>query len=481
MLDHYSMPADHEKCSVAQSAFVFQSALLIICVVLLIPVLLFTGCSSARVVAYPAPPGLRTSPDFKVEVNNISVWVERIGSKLDSFKYSLYSGRDMEDFNVAAFSCCGPVTIKVTASSGIDSYLIRPKIRGITAKVSGNELTFKIPGPQKLYLEINNLPHLAIFADPPEVNPPKEVDPGVLFFGPGSHNPGKISLESNQILYIAGGAFVKANIRGSDLHNVRITGRGILQGNIRISNTSQLHVDGIFIRNTSGWSNTLTNCHHSSYRNVKVFGYEAIYSVDGINPVSCIDFTIDDCFMRCRDDCIAIKSRNRELRVDSVFVTNNVMVGWACSDGVTIGFELNGSPVENILVKNCDILYARGGGRTGGHSGFSIVCDGPAWVKNIRYEDIRIEEVVEFKNLELIVTNGTLYGDDPPGHIRGIYLKNIQWENTEKPFILTGFSKDNLVEDITFENCRVGGKTLTSTDDANFIINPFVRNINFIH
>jgi polygalacturonase len=171
---------------------------------------------------------------------------------------------------------------------------------------------------------------------------------------------------------------------------------------------------------------------------------------------------------------------NVNLRVDSIFVTNNLMVGWACSDGVTIGFELNGRPVQNILVKNCDIVYARGGGGTGGHSGFSIVCDGPAWVQNIRYEDIRVEEQVEFKNLEFIVTNGTIYGVDPPGHIKGVYLKNIQWKNVSKPFILSGFSADNIVEDITFDNCKLGGKILTSTADADFQINSFVRNVKFI-
>jgi polygalacturonase len=201
--------------------------------------------------------------------------------------------------------------------------------------------------------------------------------------------------------------------------------------------------------------------------------------VDGINPVSCKDFTIDDCFIRCRDDCVAIKSMDYDLNVDSIFVTNSVMVGWKCSDGVTIGFELNGGPVRNILVKNCDILYARSGGGTGGHSGFSIVSDGPAWVENIRYEDIRVEENIEFKNLELIVTNGKIYADDRPGHIRGVYLKNIQWENTAKPFIIRGFSKDNMVEDVTFDNCTVGGKVLTGTGDANFQVNAFAQDITF--
>jgi hypothetical protein len=155
------------------------------------------------------------------------------------------------------------------------------------------------------------------------------------------------------------------------------------------------------------------------------------------------------------------------------------MVGWACSDGVTIGFELNGGPVENIFVKNCDILYARGGGKTNGHSAFSIVCDGPAWIRNIHYEDIRVEEQVEFKNLEFIVTDGTLYGIDPPGHIKGVYLRNIQWENPGKPFIISGYSPDNMIEDITFDNCRVAGKLLRSINDANFRIDEFTRNINF--
>jgi len=184
--------------------------------------------------------------------------------------------------------------------------------------------------------------------------------------------------------------------------------------------------------------------------------------------------------MRCRDDCVAIKSGNYELNVDSIMVTNCVMVGWSCSDGVTIGFELNGGPVQNILVKNCDILYARGGGRTGGHAPFSIVCDGPAIVQNVRYEDIRIEEMIEFKNLEMIVTDGTLYGNDPPGHIKNIYMKNIEWETDDKPFIFSGFSPDNRVEDIIFDNCKTAGKLLTDTTDGDFRINQFARNIIFL-
>lgn len=453
-----------------------KAVIILICI---LEILISSSCNT--IITYPVPPGLQTSPDLKLTVNNKPVWVERIASKLDTFDYTigLYGGRKMEDMDAACFSFEGKIKIKITASQNIENYQIRPKSRKISAKVKGNELTFSINSPQKLYIEINNLPHLAVFADAPEENPLEEGTPGVTYFGPGEHNPGNIELTDDQTIYIAAGAIVNANIRGKDLKNVTIRGRGILQGNVRISGTTSLNVSDIFNRNTRGWTNTLTDCSQSSYINVKVFSYEGIWGLDGINPVSSKNFVIDDCFMRCRDDCVAIKSMNPELNVDGIAITNCVMVGWSCSDGVTLGFELNGGPVQNITVKNCDILYARGGGRTDGHSGFSIVCDGPATVQNILFEDIRIEDQVEFKNLELIVTDGTLYGEDPPGHIKNVIMKNISWENPDKPFVIKGFSPDNMVENIIFQNCMVGGKPLLSVADAKFVINDFTSNIEF--
>jgi len=454
-----------------------KTFIILICI---LEVVINSSCTT--IITYPVPPGLQTSPDIELTVNNKSVWVERVASRLDTFDYSigLYGGRKMEDMDVASFSFEGKIKIKISASEKIENYLIRPKSRKIEAEVNNNEISFYIDSPQKLYIEINNFPHLAIFADAPEVNPLREGDQGITYFGPGEHKTSEIELKNDQTVYIAAGAIVYADITGKDLKNVTIRGRGMLQGNVRISGTHNLNVSDIFVRNTKGWTNTLTDCHHSSYRNVKVFGYEGIWGLDGINPVSSKNFAIDNCFMRCRDDCIAIKSMNPDLSIDSISVTNCVMVGWSCSDGLTLGFELNGGPVQNVMVKNCDILYARGGGRTNGHAGFSIVCDGPATVQNILFEDIRIEEQVEFKNLELIVTDGTLYGNDPPGHIQNVMMKNINWENPGKPFVISGFSSENMVENIIFQDCTVGGKPIRSIADADFRINEFTGNIVFL-
>src|ERR1035437_490526 len=121
--------------------------ILYICYLLVIT-LTFMPTASATIVVYPAPPGVKTSTDFKLKANDIPIWVERIGSKMKTFSYSLYAGREMEDLNVVNFSCSGNITFRITAATKINSFVIRPKSLNIKAIVDGNELVFTIPGPQ---------------------------------------------------------------------------------------------------------------------------------------------------------------------------------------------------------------------------------------------------------------------------------------------------------------------------------------------
>ncbi len=439
-------------------------------------VFLASFASSAQrntVLSYPAPPGLQTSPDFSVKVNNVDIWTEQVGDG------------GLESLNVANYSSSGSQSITITAKSPIRKYSIRPKSRNIKANVQGRQLTFTIQGPQQIYIEIDTLPHLAIFANPPENILPDKNDTNVVYYGPGTYSPGVINLKSNQTIYIDGGAVVNANIRGNHLQNIKILGRGILNGNLQIGNSSNIEVEGIFMRSTRGWTNTLINCYQSVYRNVKVFTYRSVWGLDGINPVSSKNFLIEDCFIRTKDDCIAVKSMERfggytadDINTDSITVRNNLLVGWSHADGFTMGFEMHGGTMQNVHVQNCDILMSSGQGRTGGHSGFSIVCDGPATVQNIRFEDIRVEDQIEYKNLEIIATEGRRYGTKGPGSIKGVHLKNIRWANANKPFVIAGVP-NSIVEDITFENCYLNAKVLSGTKDADFQT-EFVKDIKFV-
>ena len=427
------------------------------------------SAAAQNVVTYPAIPGMTTSTAYSLTVSNIPVWVEQVGPD------------GMEGLHIANFSCDGPQTITIETPDKIDGYTIQPVSYGIKAKARKNKLTFKIDGPRKLYVQINGNPYLALFANPLETEIPSSNTPGVRFFGPGVHDAGQIALEDNMTIYIAGGALVNGQVRGSG-RNVRILGRGSMGGNLSVNNCENLTVDGIFMRSTRGWTNTVTNSRNTVYRNVKVFSHTGTWGLDGINPVSCKGFLIEDCFIRTRDDCIAVKANgnpdNYDLSCRDVTVRGCQLVGWDHADGMTLGFELNGGTVENIRMTDCDILRARGSGRTGGHAAFSIVCDGPSEVRNITFEDIRVESDIEYKNLEIILTEGERYGNGRMGSIKGIHMKNVHWANAVKPFTLVGHPT-RFVEDISFEDCYVGGKKISCLKDADFQA-EYVKGLTFI-
>jgi polygalacturonase len=267
--------------------------------------------------------------------------------------------------------------------------------------------------------------------------------------------------------------------------DVRIAGYGILDKADRKQNGPTLMfksctnvlVEGILVRSSvRGWTCLVDTCEGVTFRGVKVLSFER--NGDGIDLKTTSQAVIGNCFLRCIDDCISVKSMTRGIVQRDIVVRDSTLFGFAFSDGFTIGFEELGD-VKNVTVSNCDILGARGGGRTAGHSAFSIVADGPGTISDVLFENLRCEDLVEKKNLEIIVTDGQAYVKSPPGHVRNVRLKNIRWERVDLPLIVKGFGPDNLVENIVFEGCIVGGKPLRGAKDARMEMNEHVRRVEF--
>ena len=450
---------------------------------------LLWNCSNdtTKLVKYPAIPALETSDMYEVQVNNRSVWVEKFRTSMDIEKLSDWFTTEtyteiQQEVHIVNFSCESQILITLKVREHVNSVNIRPKSRDVKYIIEGNIVRFSLPGPDKLYIEVNELPPLCLFANPVETFIPDSTATNVRYFGPGEHHPGMMTLEDNEILYIAGGAVVYGGIRINNASNVKVLGRGILDGEFKHprmvvpKNSSNIEFNGIMIRNGVSWTNTIINCKDVLFKDIKVISFGP--GGDGINPLGTQNMEISNCFLRCTDDCIAIKSPDSTYVVRDITVKDNTMIGYAFSDGITIGFETNGPVVEDVVVSNCDILLARGGSRVDGHSAFSIICDGPATIRNILYEDIRVEEEV-FKLFELHITDGTKYGVNPPGHIQDIYLKDIQW-SSERPIILKGFDETHRVRNITFENCSIKGEVLDHARSDIFEINEFVENVQFL-
>jgi hypothetical protein len=442
--------------------------------------------NNSKVVVYPAIPGLTQSDLYSVKVNDKEIWTEKFRTNMDISKLPDWFiepyTKVQQEIHQASFSCKGKLRISISVPNQIKKVSVHPLSFGIMAQVKGNVLSFSLPGPQKIDVEIDSLPPLFIFANSVENKKISPKDPGIHYFGPGVHRPGYISLKDNETVYIAAGAIVYGGIRANGANNIRVIGRGILDGDnkfeqmVLVENCKNVLFEGIMIRNGDGWTNTLMNCDKLKYNNVKVISFGP--GGDGIDPLNCRKIIISNCFLRCTDDCIAIKAPASGQNVNDILIKNNTMIGFAFSDGVTIGFETNADSVSNVTVRNCDVILARGGSRVEGHSGFSIICDGPAVINNILYENIRVEKS-EIKLFELQITDGKKYGNGPPGHIKNIKLNNISWNN-EGPIVLKGFDENHRVQSVTFDNCTVAGKQLSDLktkliQTGNFVDNVIVK------
>ena len=215
--------------------------------------------SSSTVAIYPAIPGLTTSDVYSVKVNGQDVWTEKFRTSMNIAEFPDWFmdpyTKVQQEIHQASFSCSGEVQISIRVPNAITTVSIHPLSRGIKADVQDNIVTFSIPGPENLSVEINSLPPLFIFANPAEYEEISPNLPGVLYFGPGVHRPGYIALKDNETVYIAAGAVVYGSIRASGVHNIRVTGRGILDGEFKfkqmvlIENCQNVRFEGVIIRN----------------------------------------------------------------------------------------------------------------------------------------------------------------------------------------------------------------------------------------
>jgi len=483
---------------VSQAAFVILAYLAFASFAQTVPMQL------ANTVTYGAPEGAERADDFVVKVNSREIFV--YDSKVAALAY---------------FSFNGEASVTVTCNKKINKVDIRPKSHGIACSVEGRSVRFRLDRPCNLSIEINGdiKRPLFLFANPLERDPPKPGDANVLYFEGGKiHEAGEISVESGQTVYIAGGAIVHGRIRADGAKNVKVIGRGILDGShrdyktqmVKLSGCSNVELDGIIVLNSYGWTLVPVKSDNVRFSNVKVVGWRD--NDDGVDIVGCRNLTIDGCFLRTKDDCIAVKASpgyfeegESGLRnVETVRVINTVLWNAEWGNAMEIGFELQTKKISDILFKNCDIIHVERGGTFTIHNGDF------AAVEDIRFEDIRVEDsrdkLIEFR-VGLSIYSGDcpweLHRQNPQrkrsplgqwvrvegqkqkefaarrGHIRNVHFKDITVTGSELPkSVLIGYDDTHGVENVRIENLRFNGERILNAQDGNFTIER-AKNIAF--
>jgi hypothetical protein len=350
-------------------------------------------------------------------------------------------------------------------------------------------VSFTITEPNTYTLVFNDSPSRAlhIFANPLEINPPKEGDDNVVYIGPGEWNIDSIMLEDNQTLYLAGGAVVHGIVQANYASNIKVMGRGIIDGSkfegwmgraalvpLKFDYCDGIEIRDVLVLNPNAWV-----CSASTSKNAVIDGLKIISSRpngDGITLQSCENYLVQNCFVRSWDDSLVVKNYTGDSK-NITFKNNQLWTDLAQS--MEIGYETNKGKKENAVMSGINF------------EDITVLNNYHKPVVSVHNADDAIIQDVTFKNI--IVENaqmGSGDGSEIPYLIDFNIAQSSNWSSTKErgkikdvlidgvtvlsgrfnPSRIHGFDETHAVENITIKNLEILGEKITSFEQGKFEI-----------
>jgi len=225
---------------------------------------------------------------------------------------------------------------------------------------------------------------------------------------------------------------------------------------------SNVLVEGVTIRNSPFWNVTPCFCENVNVRGVTIISPSSSPNTDGVNPDSCRNIRISDCYISVGDDCITIKSgrdadgRRMGRPLENCTIVNCTLLR---GHGLSIGSEMSGG-VKNITVANCVFDGTDRGIRIKSTRGRGGVV-----------EDVRISNLVmrNIRDEALLLTTFYTKTEPEPVSERTPVFRNIHFDGiTGDARIageLTGLA-EMPIEGVTFSDIQLEAKTGFSVRDA---------------
>jgi len=260
-------------------------------------------------------------------------------------------------------------------------------------------------------------------------------------------------------------------IQGQDLHDVAITGDGIIDGAgahwwawservarahpgrisyprpklVTIRNCNRFHVDGVTLRNSPQFHLVPYDTTDLVIEHVKISAPFDAPNTDAIDPSACVNVLIRDCDLDVGDDDVAIKGGG---------LVNHVLIE-DCrikhGHGISIGSETVGG-VRDMLVRRCTFDQTDNGIRIKSMRGAG------GMVENIRYSDIQM------KNVDAAIVLDLLYMDNNRPNFRGdptkipsiknVRIDHLKIDNSRSAGRIVGLP-DSPISDVTLNDVQI--------------------------
>jgi len=465
--------------------------------VLLLLTFMSIGTLSAQdLITFPATDSIPHNDDFSVKVRVPG------GQWQDLYEYEVQVDmHKVQKSSMVTFDFKGIVEVSVTSNKAtVSNARIRPLSYQIQPEVDGNTILLTLTKPGNLSLEVNGdiFHNLHIFTNLPETDKPEAKDTSVIYFAPGFHTVkgGVLHIPSGKTLYLAGGAVLNAKLSCVNAKNVRICGRGIIykpSNGGEINYSSDVKVEDLIFINPRYNTLTFGQSSNVSVKNIRSFSSQGWG--DGIDLFCCDNVLIEDVFMRNSDDCIAIYCHRWDFYGDckNVIVRNSSL--WAdVAHPILLGTHGNPEPgkgetLENMIFSNIDILN-QDELQLDYQGCMSINVSDGNMARNIRFEDIRVEDIELGQLVNLRVAYNKKYAKAPGRGIENVLFKNITYNGTRaNTSFIQGYDESYAIKNVIFENLTINGQIIKDgvkkrgymqlADVANIFIGTHVEGVEF--
>ncbi|KAH6889803.1 pectin lyase fold/virulence factor [Thelonectria olida] len=438
--------------------------------------------NSGEIKAYTVPEGVATSSAFVVEARSSSApeWTTVSTCAVDVADVNITRNEfNKHPISVASIDVNGAVEFRVRyTAEKVAKASIRPVSLGINTTIADDTIAFTIDRPLDVMLEINGDKWQALHILVNQIDPdePTSDTESIWYFGPGLNNgsayekvvDGNLSVPSNTTVYLAGGAFLTAKLKFVNVSNSGVRGHGFIYkgpngGAILIERSNNIFVKGVTSLGATGFSLTTGEAkgvHINRYRSFSSHG-----NGDGVDFFCSQDILVENCFLRNSDDTVAIYGHRWDYYGDTRNITvRNCTLLPDIAHAVQVGTHGNPAKPETmsgIHISNIDILdhYEN---QTWYQGCISLNAGDENLIEDVHVDDIRVEKISKGQLVNLRVMQNAMWTTAPGRGVRNVTFKNVELSTEDSKIVnpsqILGFDATRRVENITFENLKIGGE-----------------------
>lgn len=458
------------------------------------------GSRLHRAVTYAAPEGAPLKHDYDVFIQPRG---QKEWTRIDTYMAKVKSQGKVTEISYAFFDFTGDVFVRVVCKNKkYKTARIRPDYRGTIANIQNDSVVqFLLFQPENVSVEFddNISDNLLLLTSKPPVSreeaemQAKAEGRAFRYYDPGLYDEDTIRIQSNTTVYLAGGSYFTGTFAIEDAENVSILGRGVARPprgyeGCHVHRSHNVLIDGLILNTCPIGGSDGVTLHDVRSISFPQWG-------DGLNIFASSHVLFDRVFCRNSDDCTTAYATRKGFSgsVRDVRMTNSTL--WAdVAHPIFIGLHGNpevGDSIVNLRYDNIDII-CQNEAQVDYQGCLAINCGDGNYVKDVTFDNIRIEQIEQGCILQVKVGWNQKYCTAAGAGIENVLFRNVRYNGALPNIsIITGYDAQHKVKNVTFEGLKINGRTVwdgmpgkpgwhATSDYVPMFVGSHIENLQFV-